>query len=100
MKGSHAFLFFPTSGQLSAGLPDNIKFSSLPVALVITPPIRTESGRGILMREESDDNKATITAWTLIHVCVHGQSLLMSEEPIPKDDTTHGQWNITAIPYK
>lgn len=33
-----------------------------------------------------------------LYVC--GQSLVMSEEPVLKDETTHCQWNITAIPYK
>lgn len=36
-------LLLPTSGQLPAGFPQNIKFSRLPVASVITPPIRTKS---------------------------------------------------------
>lgn len=31
---------------------------------------------------------------------VRGQSLVMSKEPILNDETTHGQWNTTAIPYK
>lgn len=34
------------------------------------------------------------------HLYVAGQSIVMTEEPITRDETTYGQWNITAIPYK
>lgn len=51
------------------------------------------------MSEESEDNKAATTAWAP-HLYVRGQSLVMSEEPVPEDEATHGRWNKTAIPYK
>ncbi len=69
-EGLHVFLFLPASGQLPAGFPQTIKSVCLPVAPVITPPIRAEEWRGIPMSEESEDDKAAITAWTLICMCV------------------------------
>lgn len=36
----------------------------------------------------------------LSFIYIRGQSLVMCEEPIPKDETTRSQWDITAIPYK
>lgn len=43
LEGCRVFLFLPTSQLVTAGFPQTIKNSHLPVALVITPPIRTKS---------------------------------------------------------
>lgn len=97
-EGCRVFLFLPTSGQLPAGFTQTTKSSRLPVASVITPPIRIKS-------EEEYQWVKTVRTTKLPHqhghdLYVRGQSLIMSVEPIPKDETTHGRWNITAIPYK
>lgn len=43
VREGRVFLFLPTSGQLTAGFPQTIRYSCLPVTSVITPPIRTKS---------------------------------------------------------
>lgn len=68
-KWQHAFLFLPTSRQLPAAFLQSLKPSCLPVASIITPPIRTKRDEEYQWVKRVRVHAAT-TAWTLIYMCV------------------------------
>lgn len=51
------------------------------------------------MSELSENNKAAITAWTLVYMCVDKPSMWASDH-FHEEETTHSQRNTTAMPYK
>ena len=90
------FLLLPTRRRLAAGFSTNYKIQPPPVASVITPPIRATSEEEYQWVRRV---RTTKLPWTVIYTYVD-RALSWARSQFQKDETTHGQCNITATPYK